>query len=88
MKEKVFVVPSVTTQEKLAACLSQKITAFAVEEPIYTLILTYLGGESFLPDYLLEDYPDHKTFIAKRNRSPHRFQSKHMRLVYAPFGWT
>ena len=82
-----MLVPTVTTMETLHTCLSKRVPVFAVEEPLYSLILSFLGGPSFFIDYTLELYPEKKIFIAKRSRFPHCFQPQRTHLVYEPLGW-
>ena len=87
MKQRVLLVPAVTTWEALKHCVARRSTIFAIEKPLYSEILSALDQADFLAGYCVELYSDQKIIIAKRNRFPHRFREKRVRLIYPPLNW-
>ena len=87
MKQRVLLVPAVTTQEALQHCITRRSTIFAIEKPLYSEVLPALDQADFLPGYSVELYSDLKIIIARRTRFPHKFHEKKVRLIYPPLKW-
>ncbi len=86
-EKKKMIALSVTTQEALDLCVSEKALLFCIENPLYSALCSQSSNLQIFQDYDSIDYPEKQVMMLKKVRGNPVFDDLLYEPFYLPLSW-